>query len=134
MFGFGKSDDSGLSKKLIKYLTMVDELYMRAYGIRTSRALYDYLSTEAIQKVNKAIFQLGGRYFGTAKFRSTTWSIISEMGTTLILLKDVKFDKVRVGSTISVAVADNYSEEWTVDLSNKDKPIVTMIQDVRRSA
>ena len=129
MFGFGKEEASpGLSSSLIRHLNEVDELYMHAYGIKTTHALYPYLSVECVQVVNRYVFQLGGRYFGSPKFRDTEWTLLEQAGSILTLLKEVTFDKVRVGRAVSVAVADNYSEEWTVDVSDKSKPMVTMIK------
>ena len=135
MFGFLKKEskselEASLSKKLVAHLNGVDNLYMDSYGIKTSRKLYEYLSPDAIQIVNKNIFQYGTRYFGTPKFRKTKWVPVNLEHGVLTVLKEVTFDKIRVGSSCRIAIADNYKEQWQIDINKVKEPLIINIKGV----
>ena len=116
-----------LSDKLVDHLNEVDEKYMRAFSTRSMREVSDNLSRECAIKVSRSVFAVGSnRYFGAPKFRKTFWTAVSRCGDVLQVMKDVHFDSVRVGSTLSIGVAADYKEVWTVDVSGS-RPIVTDI-------
>lgn len=115
-----KSDSPGLHKKLFAHLDEVDEVYMRAYATRSLKQLRGFVSHECADKVGRVVFSQGinSRYFGAPKFRKTVWSVIEQRDNVLKVLKDVTFDSVRVGSILSVGVARDYKEYWTVQVSD----------------
>lgn len=129
MFGFMKKEPS-LTSALVRYLTEIDKVYMSAYSARSTRALVPYMTSNALNQVASYVHTLGGRYFGSPKFRDTEWRLIGVDGSDYIIKKTVTFDKVSVGIGLTIGVADDYSELWTVDTSQK--PIkVKSINSVR---
>lgn len=115
---YTRSSSPALSEKLIARLNEADEEYMRAFATKSLRQLQNYVSRECAIKISRSVFSSKGRYFGAPKFRKTTWTLLPEEDTLLKVLKDVKFDSIRIGSILIVGVASNYQEEWMVDLSS----------------
>lgn len=134
-FGWFKSkkqdDSTTLSKHLIEHLNIVDKEYMKAFSIKSTRVLQAYVSRDCAIKVSQSIFSLGSRYFGADKFRTTNWVLVSEIDGILEVYKDVVFDKVKIGGSMRIGVADNYKELWQIDNTVKSKPIVLDISKVQ---
>lgn len=115
-----------LSRGTIEYLNKVDLEYMRAYATKTTRNLHQYFDRDCIVKVSRLVLASNSRYFGAEKFRKTTWTIESSNETEKVIRKRVEFDKVRVCSALSIDVAENYCELWT--LSVRDN----IIKDIQK--
>ncbi|WP_289751780.1 hypothetical protein [Bacteroides acidifaciens] len=59
------------------------------------------------------------RYFGDAKFRNTKW-IKENEGDGIVIRKEVTFDNVHIAGSLSIAVASNYKERWTIIQDGRD--------------
>lgn len=129
LFSRKAANGSAVQSKLVDYLNSVDEAYMSAYATKTMRQLQACVSRECAVKVSRSVFGAVNRYFGAPKFRSTTWAKVSDDGDTIKLLKDVKFDTVKIGAALNVGVAEDYQEYWTVRVSN-GTPLVVDISSV----
>lgn len=114
---------SGIKGDLLEFLKQVDKLYMESYSLKSTRDIAHYLSPNCARKLSLVICSINARYFGDAKYRRTNWSCVSNDGDTIVIRKEVKFDNVKVAGRLSIAVADNYNEVWTV---KKDKSYIVL--------
>jgi hypothetical protein len=73
---------------------------------------------------------VGSRYFGAAKFRDTKWLLEQETNGTLIIRKEVYFDKINIAGAMKVAVANDYVEKWVID-TTCDPAVVMDIEQVK---
>ena len=131
---FKRSEDNnnlGLPKHLIEFLELADKEYMRAFALKTTRGLQPYVTRECAVEVSQAVFSIGSRYFGADKFRKTTWSYAGEEDSITLARKDVVFDRIKIGGDMRIGVADNYSEIWEVDLSDKKSPVISGIHSCK---
>lgn len=126
MFG-KKKETSSLPKQLQDFLTAADDVYMRSFAIKSIKVLSKHFSRECCIKLSRAIYGEGNfRFFGTDKFRTTTWKIDSEESGILKILKTVDFDKVKISKNFKMQIADNYSEMWYV--RNDDYLVVNIVR------
>lgn len=115
MFGKKKKDTSSLPKQLQEFLTAADEMYMRAFAIKGIKTLSKHFSRECCIKLSRVIYGEGNyRFFGTDKFRTTTWNIEGNESGTLKIKKIVDFDKVKISKNFKMQIAENYTEMWYV--------------------
>ena len=126
MFG-KKKETSGLPKQLQEFLTAADEVYMRSFAIKSIKVLSRHFSRECCLKLSRVIYGEGNlRFFGTDKFRTTTWTIDGEENGFLKIRKVVEFDKVKISKSFKMQIADNYSEMWI--LRNPDYLVENVIR------
>lgn len=113
---FGKKKEtSGLPKQLQDFLTSADDMYMRAFSMKSIKVLGNHFSRECCVKLARVIYSEGNfRFFGTEKFRSTTWTIEKQDDEKIYIIKQVDFDKVKISKNFKMQIADNYSEKWCV--------------------
>lgn len=119
-----KESDGSIPSSLRSFLDDADTEYMRAFSTRSIRQLQNYVSRECAVKLSRVIFSGVNRYFGAPKFRNTAWQLQESKEGLLIVEKDVKFDSVRIGATLSVGVATDYKERWTVSVKEGRAVIV----------
>lgn len=116
-----KSTAVGLPSGLSDFLNQVDSLYMEAYQLKSTKNISKYLTREAAGRLQAAVCSMNTRYFGDAKFRNTKWSKETDGGgDDIIVLKEVTFDSVHIAGSLSIAVASNYKERWTVTKQGKE--------------
>ena len=118
MWPFSKRSISTLKREHIDFLNTVDYEYMRAYAVKSTTRLNKYLSRECAVEIGRAVYSINSKYFGSEKFRDTTWTLITQSTNLLVVLKEVEFSKVRVAGSLSLTVADDYKEIWRLDISN----------------
>lgn len=106
--------DSKINSKVLALLDTSDDLYMRSLTEKNPQILVNF-ARDLIVKINRRMFSNELLYFGSDKFRRTTWKLQSEEGNILHILKTVTFDKVKVGGSLSISVSTGYQEEWEVD-------------------
>lgn len=115
---FGSPDKntsaSGVPKDLINFLKQVDELYMASYSLKSTRDIARFLTPACRHKLSTVICSINTRYFGDEKYRRTTWSLLEEQPNCYRISKDVKFDHVKVAGKLSIQVASDYKEVWTI--------------------
>lgn len=125
MFGIKKKNTENT---LTTFLDTVDSEYMKAYTTRSIQILQKYVSRECALKISRVIGAYNSRYFGTERFRKTTWTILDNICDRLTIKKSVEFSKVKISGTVKMSVADNYEEIWIVDYSDKNRPFVLDIK------
>lgn len=115
---FGSSEKNttvnGISKDLITFLKQVDTLYMESYTLKSTRDVAKFLTPTCRHKLTTVVCSMTTRYFGDEKYRKTTWSLVGDYGDKMEISKDVVFDKVKVAGKLSIQVATNYREVWTI--------------------
>lgn len=114
MLLFKHKSNSALKKSYIDFLNSADSAYMRAFTIRSVKALHKYMSRDCVVKLSAQIYS-GNRYFGAEKFRTTDWTVISESEGIYDLCKSVTFAKVKFTKTFEMSVAVDYKELWRLD-------------------
>lgn len=119
MRAFKKAKPSALSRDTISFLSQADLAYMRSYATMTVRDLQLYTTRECALKILRKVHSEPNRYFGSPKFRKTGWEMLSESGDMVEIKKTVNFDSVRIGSALSIEVADDYTEIWSLRKLNK---------------
>lgn len=127
MFWKKHKSDNGLTDEDIKQLNEIDLRYMRAFSIKTVEELKGYLAPNCLEKVGFIIYGYTDRYFADGKFRHTEWSVVNTYENILTLRKQVTYDKIRINGMMSIAAADNYTEQWVI--SKKEGLIVLDIAD-----
>lgn len=108
-----KSTAVGVPSGLVDFLNQVDSLYMEAYQLKTTKNVAKFLTREAAGRLQAAVCSMNTRYFGDAKFRNTKWTKEGD-GEQIVILKEVTFDNVHIAGSLSIAVASNYKERWTI--------------------
>lgn len=104
-----------LKRPLVAYLNKVDDEYITAFNIKSMRNLSKYLTRECQVKVLQRISCNNNRYFGSSKFRHTEWSRVKSIDPEAIVVKKVVvFDKIGVAGPVSMNVANDYKEIWTM--------------------
>ena len=103
----------GVPSGLVDFLNEVDTLYMEAYQLKSTKNVAKFLTRDAAGRLQAAVCSMNTRYFGDAKFRKTKW--VKEVDDdNIVILKEVTFDNVHIAGSLSIAVASNYKERWTV--------------------
>lgn len=113
-FWFGRKDRKKLSTSLVSHLDKVDAAYMNAYTIKSMRGIQPYLTPECANKIARKVYSAKNVYFGAPKFRRTEWTLIRDENNQKHILKDVRFDKIKLGARLSLNVANDYQETWIV--------------------
>lgn len=114
-----KSTAVGIPSNLAEFLNNVDSLYMEAYQLKSTKNVARFLTREAAGRLQAAVCSMNTRYFGDAKFRNTKWTKENE-GDGIVILKEVTFDNVHIAGSLSIAVASNYKERWTIIQDGRD--------------
>ena len=116
---WSKNNSSGLPKDLLTFLTEADGVYMKAYETKAVNLLKPLLDSQLFLRVSRLIqYDDPYRYFGSDKFRTTSWAIEHNSDDRVILTKDVKYSEIRTGSNFKLKVAKDYQEKWVVDKSS----------------
>lgn len=114
-----KSQAVGVPSGLVDFLNEVDSLYMEAYQLKSTKNVAKFLTREAAGRLQAAVCSMNTRYFGDAKFRNTKW-VKEGDGDSIVILKEVTFDNVHIAGSLSIAVASNYKERWTIVKEGRD--------------
>ena len=114
MFGLFKRSDT-VTDDVITFLNQVDAEYMRVFNTKlVNKSLSPFMNRECLVKVSKRVFSFTERYFGSAKFRTTKWVLLSCTDGVSVFRKSVVFDKIKVGGDLCINAAENYEELWKV--------------------
>ena len=113
-----------------EFLDNADAEYMRAFTIKSLNALSSAFSRDCVMKLRAQIYGGAPRYFGTPKFRKTSWDIVTQVENIVSVQKNVAFAKVKVSNALSVNVSEDYSELWKLDIS--ETPVVIDIISLGR--
>jgi hypothetical protein len=120
MFGRNK-DHSGLPSDLYEFLQEADKLYIKAFETRSIGLLKDYFTRDCCFAISRWILaEASSRYFSDEKFRRTTWTILNQSPTEIILQKDCTYKDIRLTISRSMKVSDDYKEIWRLNVSPEE--------------
>ena len=121
MFGIQKRQGSNVTAELQEFLEEADERYIKAFETRSIGVLTEYFTRDCCRMISRAILaEASFRYFSDAKFRETTWNIISETPTVIEVEKQCIYRNVKLSLTKSMKISDDYVEKWTVQVSPEE--------------
>lgn len=121
MFGKKKNNHSGLPDDLYEFLQEADKLYIRAFETRSIGVLKEYFTRDCCYAISRWIVaEASLRYFSDERFRTTTWSIISQTNEQVSLMKDCVYKDIRLTVSRSMKVSDDYREVWTVMITPEE--------------
>lgn len=122
MFGFGKKNkQTDIADDLYEFLEEADSLYIRAFETRSIGILKDYFTRDCCLAISRWIVaEASSRYFSEERFRNTTWVRVQESATQVIFKKQCVYKDVKLTSTRSMKISDDYEELWTINISPEE--------------
>lgn len=119
LFDVFKSSDKGtkavdVDRELLTYLKQVDELYMAAYQLKSTRDVSRYLTRDCAARLSSAVCSINVRYFGEPKYRNTVWINEGVVDGAINLRKEVTFENLRIAGKLAISIASDYTEKWIV--------------------
>ena len=133
LFDVFKSTPKGVQAKnidshLLQFLKNVDELYMAAYQLKSTKDISKYLSRECAARLSSSVCSVNVRYFGEPKYRNTVWINEGDTNGIISIRKEVTFDNIKIAGKLAIAIASDYTERWLVN--SNDKLVVEKIQQL----
>lgn len=124
LFDVFKSSSTGtkavdIDRELLTYLKEVDELYMAAYQLKSTRDVSKYLTRECAARLSSAVCSVNVRYFGEPKYRTTVWINEGDVNGSVNIRKEVTFDNLKIAGKLAIAIASDYTERWVVKRNGK---------------
>lgn len=124
LFDIFKSSSTGtkavdIDRELLNYLKEVDELYMAAYQLKSTRDVAKYLTRECAARLSSAVCSVNVRYFGEPKYRTTVWINEGDANGLVNIRKEVTFDNLKIAGKLAIAIASDYTERWVVKKNGK---------------
>ena len=118
MFGKKKVNHSGLPDDLYEFLEEADERYIRAFETRSIGLLKEHFTRDCCYAISRWILaEASSRYFCDEKFRTTTWTVVSETPERVELEKECIYKDIKLTISRSMKVSDDYKELWSVIIS-----------------
>lgn len=121
MFGRHSKNINGLPDDLYDFLYEADKRYIKAFETRSIGILKEYFTRDCCYAISRWILlEAASRYFSDEKFRTTTWTIVSQTSQQIVLEKDVVYKDIRLTHSRSMKVSDDYKETWQVDVTPEE--------------
>lgn len=121
MFGKKNNKQTGIADDLYEFLEEADKLYIRAFETRSIGLLKDYFTRDCCMAISRWIVaEASSRYFSEERFRNTTWEILEESSTQVVLRKQCVYRDVRLTASRSMKISDDYEELWTIQVSPEE--------------
>lgn len=121
MFGKKNNKQTGIADDLYEFLEEADKLYIRAFETRSIGLLKDYFTRDCCMAISRWIVaEASSRYFSEERFRNTTWEILEESSTQVVLRKQCVYRDVRLTASRSMKISDDYEELWTIRVSPEE--------------
>lgn len=121
MFGKKNNKQTGIADDLYEFLEEADKLYIRAFETRSIGLLKDYFTRDCCMAISRWIVaEASSRYFSEERFRNTTWEILEESSTQVVLRKQCVYRDVRLTASRSMKISDDYEELWTIKVSPEE--------------
>lgn len=119
LFDIFKSSSTGtksvdIDRELLNYLKQVDELYMAAYQLKSTRDISKFLTRECAARLSSTVCSVNVRYFGEPKYRTTVWINEGDGEGIFNIRKEVTFDNLKIAGKLAIAIASDYTERWVV--------------------
>jgi hypothetical protein len=120
-----------LPDQVLEFLDKADKAYMESYKTQSVRSFRDYAARDCEVKIAQSVRSGVPRYFGSEKHRTTTWTLISQTASRLLVKKEVVFHNVRVGGSLSIHIAEDYNELWEIEIGDEQTYQVKQISKMK---
>lgn len=119
MFGKNKSKPhNNMPNDLYEFLVEADKLYIRAFETRSIGILKEYFTRDCCYAISRWIIaEASTRYFSDEKFRTTSWDILSQNESEIIVNKECVYKDIHLTMTRQMKVSDDYKEQWTISVT-----------------
>lgn len=123
MFGKKKKKtvQSDIPDDILEFLEEADKRYIRAFETRSIVPLKEYFTRQCMVKLSNMIAnQASSRYFGSDKFRTTSWVVIQKPDSIGVFKKVVEYESIKVHGSVGMKISADYDEAWTVEINDDD--------------
>lgn len=128
LFGKKKKVISEIPEDILEFLEEADKRYIRAFETRSIQPLKDYFSRKCMVKLSSMIAnQASSRYFGSDKFRTTSWVVIQKPESIGVFKKVVEYESIKVHGSMGMKISADYDEEWTIIITDDE----LIVDDIR---
>lgn len=115
MFGRKKNNHNNIPNDLYEFLTEADRLYIRAFETRSIGLLKEHFTRDCCFSISRWIIaEAAERYFSDEKFRTTSWEILSDNQSEIIVKKTCVYKDIHITMSRQMKVSDDYIENWTI--------------------
>lgn len=116
MFGWRKGKPhNNMPNDLYEFLVEADRLYIKAFETRSIGLLKNHFTRDCCFAISRWILaEASTRYFSDEKFRTTSWDILSQSESTIVVSKECVYKDIHLTMTKQMKVSDDYKEEWTI--------------------
>lgn len=121
LFGKKKKNNSGIPDDILEFLQEADKRYIQAFETRSIAVLKDYFSRKCMVKMSSMVVnQASSRYFGSDKFRTTSWVVLQKEGEFDVFKKVVEYESIKVHGSLGMKMSQDYDEKWCVIVTDED--------------
>lgn len=117
LFSFlNKSSES--KDKLVDWLETVDQAYSKSFQVKNATSLGEYLTRPCLVKQMERIRVGEKAYAGLDRYKHVKWEKQAPIGESLVYLKIVTYDQVKMSRGIVAPVGEAYNERWCIIQDN----------------
>ena len=122
-----------IETSLLNWLEIADESYIRTFQQKDVRYFEPYTTLEVSTEIYDEIMQKPERLFGTRRYRTRVWDVISKNNNDVVVKKTLTHSHIELQGGIKVPLGDNLCEMWYVTYSNNAYK-VKKIEELKYSA
>lgn len=115
------------TKNLNTWLDDVNKAYDIAFETHDISKLSEYVTRELAVELFQRIRSGQKVYSGLSKYRHTTWRKEQEDSASILILKIVTYDHIKVTRGIIANVGNDFTERWTI-LKDNGKLLISNIR------
>ena len=131
MFGKKKNKHGNIPDDLYEFLEEADRLYIRAFETRSIGILKEYFTKDCCYAISRWIIaEASERYFSDEKFRTTSWELLVDNQSEVVLKKECVYKDIHLTMTRQMKVSDDYKEKWTI-LVTPDEFWVSSVESIQ---
>lgn len=112
---------------VICFLEKADDAYIDAFQYDDIRLFQEYATVKVLREIDDMLKSKNQISFGLKKYRHREWKLVKEGDVFKVYFKNITHDNLELSHKVSVSLADDISEIWTIEPNNKTY-IVTDIQ------
>lgn len=73
-----------------------------------------------VKMSSMVVNQASSRYFGSDKFRTTSWVVLQKEGEFDVFKKVVEYESIKVHGSLGMKMSQDYDEKWCVIITDED--------------
>jgi len=109
------------------FLNEADEALIRSYESRDIRPFASYADPRLTFWLTDSII-VNKNLFGMRAYRIRSWEVIRKTDANVVVIKRLTHQHVRLSKQISMAIGDDVTETWSVDVTKK-RPCIVSIRE-----